>query len=61
MKYAPIKPSLASLIRAHRQAQNWTPENDGEDHRIADDIRVALMADCDLSKPDADYLMETVL
>ena len=56
-----IQPSLAELIATHRALQAWTPETDGRDHDVADQIRVALMADCGLSKADADYLTGTML
>lgn len=52
-------PTLAELIEQHRALQVWTPENDGQDHAVADQIKVALMAgDCGpLSKDQADYLV----
>ena len=51
--------SLADLIDQHRHAsENWTPENDGLTHDIADEIKVALMAGGNgpLTKAQADYL-----
>ena len=52
---------IADLIERHRQASNWTADTDGEAFDIADEIRVALMADCHLSRVDADYLLETMI
>lgn len=53
------QPSLGELIDQHRRAsENWTPENDGLTHDLADEIKVALMAGGNgpLTKAQADYL-----
>lgn len=53
------RPSLADLLDQHRHAsENWTPENDGLTHDLADEIKVALMAGGNgpLTKAQADYL-----
>ena len=53
--------TIADLIERHRQASNWTADNDGEAFNIADEIRIALMADCDLSRVDADYILKEII
>ena len=53
------QPSLGDLIDQHEWlSKNWTPENDGLTHDIADEIKVALMAGGNgpLTKAQADYL-----
>lgn len=56
----PVEPTLSELLTSYRQALNWTPENDGLSHELADTIKVRIMADLKLSKADADALGEAL-
>lgn len=58
------QPSLGDLIDQHRHAsENWTPENDGLTHDLADEIKLRLMVGGNepLTKAQADYLMGEIL
>ena len=48
--------SLGALVNRFRQAENWTPETDGLEHLLADEIKVRIMDELGLSKAQADAL-----
>lgn len=48
--------SIGSLIKRFQQAEHWTPETDGLEHELADEIKVRVMSELGLTKAQADAL-----
>ena len=61
-KLPPREPTLGELLNefeAYRD--NWTPENDGKSLKLADELRVRIMADFGLSKSETEVLGSALL